>query len=198
MWIPVPHTSATLPALAITTWSPQLTPTLLTLLNGTSGTAITHHLRNKIPQPYTQEAADDFLSRVSSPTSLFTSYAIVSHNDGTIVTAIGTIGLTFKDPTDIEAHAAELGYWLAPEYWGKGVMTSVLSAFMKDFVTPLSAINPRCADVPLAKVFAVASLENPGSCMVLEKNGFEREGVLRRYGWKGGRFYDAALYATLL
>lgn len=38
---------------------------------------------------------------------------------------------------------------------------------------------------------------NLASVRVLEKNGFEREGLLRKYVRKDGRIYDCFLYARL-
>ncbi|KAI9341994.1 acyl-CoA N-acyltransferase [Obelidium mucronatum] len=206
MWIPVPlppSPTKSLPLIAITKWSHSLSPFLLKHLNGENGEAVTRYLRNKIPQPYLDSDANFFI-KMCAKEELFTSYAIVtvqqgeSEGDWKIKEAIGSIGLTFKDPSDIEAHAAELGYWLAKEYWGLGIMKAALAAFLESYVKPLGVYNERAPQIPLAKVYAYAAVENRGSCLVLERNGFEVEGVLKKYAWKRGRFYDHCLYAKFL
>ncbi|KAJ3126160.1 hypothetical protein HK100_010407 [Physocladia obscura] len=200
MWIEVP----TQPTIAITKWVPSMAPFLLKHLNGDAGSAVTRFLRNKIPQPYEQKDADDFIAHCSEE-KLFTSYAIVllntsdsnsngDNNSQNILAAIGSIGLVFNDPTDIEAHVAELGYWLAQEYWGRGIMSAVVGAFIKNFAAPLSISHHR-ADVPLRKIYAYAAIENKGSCKVLELNGFVQEGLLKQYAWKRGEYHDCAVYA---
>ncbi len=68
-----------------------------------------------------------------------------------------------------ESGKQEVGYWLGKEYWGQGIATQALSAF-------LELIHQR----PL---YAFVAGHNPGSRRVLEKCGFalcgeEEEGFL--------------------
>ena len=44
---------------------------------------------------------------------------------------------------------------------------------------------------------AKTMIENTGSCKVLEKNGFTKEGLLREYLLKNGVFHDLYGYAIL-
>ncbi|KAJ3350251.1 3'-5' exonuclease [Entophlyctis luteolus] len=184
--------------LAITDWAPEMAPSLLKHLNGEDGTAVTRFLRNKIPQPYLQSDAEFFISLCNSTATpkLFTSFAIVTlaaDGSDSIVEAIGSIGLTFNDPTDVEAHSGELGYWLAREWWGKGVMSATVSAFVEGFVRGLSKQHyVPSAPVALKKVVAAVFAENEASARVLTRNGFERECVLRRHYFKRGNFHDAS------
>lgn len=52
----------------------------------------------------------------------------------------------------------EVTYWLGKEYWGKGIATQALSAFLDDFKT--------------CPLYARVAKDNIGSMRVLEKCGF--------------------------
>jgi len=70
-----------------------------------------------------------------------------------------------------DRHKAELGYVLAYDYWGRGIMTGIAS-------TMLHWCFKRAG---LARVWATCASANAASARVLEKSGLRREGVLR--GW---------------
>lgn len=82
---------------------------------------------------------------------------------------------------------AELGYALAPESQGRGVMTEALTLLMPDVLvrSPVERIEARCA------------VGNVASARVLEKIGFVREGTLRSYFRLHGERVDHYLYALL-
>jgi [ribosomal protein S5]-alanine N-acetyltransferase len=87
----------------------------------------------------------------------------------------------------VPAHRAEVGYWLARPFWGRGLMTRVVAAMVRRAWDELGLVRLQ------AEVFA----HNRASMRVLEKNGFVREGVLRKHVLKDGRFIDAVLYARV-
>jgi len=66
---------------------------------------------------------------------------------------------------------AALGYVLAKEYWGQGYMPEAVGAVRDWFLSVPS----------LHRLWAVCYVENHASARVLEKAGFQREGVLRRW-----------------
>jgi len=68
-------------------------------------------------------------------------------------------------------HRAEVGYVLARLYWNRGYMTEALRAM----------VGWALAQPELYRVWAVCDVENPASARVLEKAGFQREGILRRW-----------------
>lgn len=68
-------------------------------------------------------------------------------------------------------HRAEVGYVLARPCWNRGYMTEALRAIV---VWAL-------AQPELYRVWAVCDVENLASAGVLEKAGFQREGILRRW-----------------
>ncbi len=65
----------------------------------------------RIPHPYTEQDARDFLFVLEDPSRIW--LAITLRNDGR---QIGGIGLR----VDEQHQHAELGYWLGAPYWGKG------------------------------------------------------------------------------
>ncbi len=85
------------------------------------------------------------------------------------------------------AKSARFGYWLGEPWWGRGIMTAAAKA-TADFVL---------AHYDFVRLEAAVFAWNPASMRVLEKAGFEREGVLRQSVWKDGRIADAVLYARL-
>ncbi|MBI2143970.1 GNAT family N-acetyltransferase [Candidatus Woesearchaeota archaeon] len=94
----------------------------------------------------------------------------------------GGIGLRY-----IEGRKAELGYWLAEKHWGKGIMTTAVG-----LVTDYAVKQLR-----LRRLYATVFTSNKASARVLEKSGFRVEGKLRRFHKKGGRLFDALLYAKV-
>lgn len=142
---------------------------------------ITANLRDGIPSPYTVADARDFIESVLSlPQDSQYMWAIVVNG-----TAIGSIGFTRKE--NIHRFTAELGYYLAEPYWGKGIMTS--------------AIKKACARVfdttDILRIFAEPFARNAASCRVLEKAGFSCEGTLRSNAVKSGEVIDMKMYALI-
>jgi ribosomal-protein-alanine N-acetyltransferase len=136
------------------------------------------NLRDAFPHPYTRANADGYISHVLTQ-SPRTSFLISV--DGS---AVGSISL--KPGSDIERVGAEIGYWLAKEYWGRGIMTDALRALTGYAFNQLG----------LNRVFAVPFTHNAASARVLEKAGYAREGVMRRSAIKDGKLLDQYLYAA--
>ncbi|HEK4844536.1 TPA: GNAT family N-acetyltransferase, partial [Clostridioides difficile] len=78
--------------------------------------------------------------------------------------AIGSISLTFEEDTSINKNA-ELGYWLARNYWGKGIATNAVKEICK---IAFEKYN-------LNKIHANVYSYNRESSKVLEKCGFKIE-----------------------
>jgi RimJ/RimL family protein N-acetyltransferase len=138
----------------------------------------------RIPYPYTAADFQAWLKTVEQTTGQQgrpVQWAI--RNDRDLL--IGACGF---DRLQIgKSHRAEIGYWLAKPYWGRGIMTSV--------------VNRLCevafAEFGLAKIFAHVFSYNPASARVLAKCGFEQEGFLKKHCIKDGRFIDTLLLARL-
>ncbi|GMH29250.1 hypothetical protein Nepgr_031093 [Nepenthes gracilis] len=83
---------------------------------------------------------------------------------------------------------AHLGYAVAAEQWGKGICTAALKM----------AVSRAFEDFPyLVRIEALVEPDNIGSQRVLEKVGFLKEGLLRKYGFSRGEIIDFLIYSFL-
>ncbi len=97
---------------------------------------------------------------------------------------IGNCGIRMKTP---DAQEADIGYELAPHYWGHGYATEAARAI----------VAFGFADLRLHHIWAWCIAENTGSACVLEKLGMRREGRLRENEWMKDRWWDTLLYGIL-
>lgn len=81
---------------------------------------------------------------------------------------------------------ASIGCDLLPEYWNRGIMTEALAAYL-----------PYCFEEHgLARIQGLAMPDNGASIRLLQKLGFQDEGVLSKYEyWEGKGLVDLAMYA---
>lgn len=70
-----------------------------------------------------------------------------------------------------QAHGINLGYLLARDAWGHGYMAEAVDAVASWFLSRAT----------VERVWATCDVENAASARVLEKAGFEFEGILRRW-----------------
>ncbi|TCL55020.1 ribosomal-protein-alanine N-acetyltransferase [Kineothrix alysoides] len=82
---------------------------------------------------------------------------------------------------------AEIAYWIGKKERGKGIMTKVITDF----------VNFLFSGFDIGRVYARPFQYNAASCKVLEKTGFEKEGVLRNSVYKNGSIYNAVMYAVI-
>ena len=139
---------------------------------------IADNLRDFFPNPYTKENAEQFIEIcINTPEDKQVNRAIFYDNK-----AVGSISLTFGE--DVYSKSAEIGYWLAEDYWGQGIVAK--------------AIREMCRlafeEYGMVRVFAAVYSYNKGSCRVLEKNGFIMEGVLKKSVYKNGKIFDSYMY----
>lgn len=141
---------------------------------------ILNNLRDGLPCPYTKKDAEDYINTMlsSDPNDTF-AYAITLGDK-----AIGSIGV-FRQG-NIHSRTAELGYYLAEEYWGQGIMS--------DSIKQICAIVFDNSDI--VRIFAEPFSSNTGSCRALEKAGFTYEGTLRHNAYKNGRIEDMRMYSA--
>lgn len=97
---------------------------------------------------------------------------------------IGTIGFMWIQDDN---RAAEVGYSLSRNYWGRGIMTEALGAVLDYSFNTLN----------LNRVEAIHELANPASGAVMRKCGMRREGTLREKLYNKGKYVDVDLYAIL-
>lgn len=122
----------------------------------------------------------DFYERVwKEQTGCF--WKIVSKETGV---AVGICGMNGYLP---QHERAELGYWLLPAYWGRGVMLEVLPVVIAHLF----------AHWKLHRLEAVVEEGNVASSRLAEKLGFVFEGVLRDAEMKRGRRISLRMYSLL-
>ena len=140
---------------------------------------VARQLRDRFPHPYTIADARQFIQMASGarPTTMF---AMVVDGE-----AVGGIG--FFPGADVERFSAEIGYWLAEPFWGRGITAeaiALISAYAFDTCNML-------------RLFALPFADNAQSIRVLEKAGYAREALLRSSSVKYGEVRDQALYALV-
>ena len=86
---------------------------------------------------------------------------------------------------NIHRQTAELGYYLAEDYWGRDIMTEA--------IRQLCDILFETTD--LLRIYAEPFAYNTGSRRALEKAGFSFEGILKNNAVKDGRVLDMAVYS---
>jgi RimJ/RimL family protein N-acetyltransferase len=135
-----------------------------------------------IPSPYTLEHADAWiaLNRAWQKDDPRLTHFAVRDTSGRLLG-----GADFQDLRIGHAHKAEIGYWTAKPFWGRGIMTRV--------VGKLCEIGFQ--EFGLQRITAMIFAGNTGSRRVLEKNGFVAEGRLRNYYRKNGQLLDAEAFA---
>ena len=107
----------------------------------------------------THEVVEGFLEGWRSGKSF--SWMIFQRDRGDL---IGSIGAR-------ENQGINVGYLLARPFWGQGFMSEALGAIVEwAFSVP-----------SVFRVWAVCDLENDASARLLDRNGFNQEGVLRNW-----------------
>lgn len=127
----------------------------------------------------TQEQIDWFKNQEKSGTGQW--FAICSSDNQVFYGAIGL------NDVKKEHKKGEIGFWLLPEYWGKGIITE--------------AMPPVCEyafkQMDLHRIEAFVESENRDSKKVLQKFGFVHEGCMRDCEVKNGKFISLDIYARL-
>ena len=114
------------------------------------------------------------------PTAESLAFHIVHPTDGLIGIA----------KANVSGHRAQIGYVVHQPFWGNGYATSA--------VRQLTALVEALPQV--SRLWATCALDNPASARVLEKCGFEREGILRNwvtYPAQGGGAFDNYSYVKI-
>jgi len=138
---------------------------------------IAENLTDGFPHPYTREKGIAFIEMASKsiPITIFA----IDHNGE----AIGGIGL--HPQSDIHIKNAELGYWLAEPFWGKGIISKAVKQI----------VNYGFDHFEINRIFARPFGRNIGSQKVLEKVGFILEAKFDKTIFKNGQFEDEMIYA---
>ena len=136
-----------------------------------------------IPHPYPEDEAARYLVAQEEDfrAGRSVAFALGRKNDGTLM---GVIEIRGVDRIHFQA---EVSFWLAVPFWGEGYMTEALAP----------ALDYAFRELKVNRLYAHHMVRNPASGKVLEKNGFQPEGLLRQRVWKCGRFEDVVLLSLL-
>lgn len=126
------------------------------------------------------ESVEDSLNIIRTVFSKKETYAVTKDN-----IPIGCVGLLFHPDTN---HwwgdgAAELGYWIAEEYWGNGYAVEASEILIK------RAFD----DLDVKQIYASYRIENTQSKRVLEKLGFKHYAELTNKNYKNEYFNEIAM-----
>ena len=138
------------------------------------------NLRDAFPYPYSVQDARDFIKSLRNLTPE-TTFTIAVNGE-----AAGSVGFVLRH--DVERVSAEIGYWLAEPFWGRGIATEALVAMT----------NYAIATHKLTRLYALPFAWNAASCRVLEKAGYTLEARLRRSAIKNGVITDQLQYAFVV
>ena len=133
-----------------------------------------HYLSDRLPNPYTEKDAEEWLKMVSENEAITGIYwAIVC--DGKL---IGSISVEKKDDD------AEIGYMILNEYTNKGIATEAVKQICSIAFKALS----------IKQITANVFQPNIASIRVLLKNGFKYKGAIPNAVIKDGYVYDLLIY----
>ena len=137
------------------------------------------NLRDMLPYPYLEKDAEYFIGicRNENPKTTFA----IEHNGE----FAGCIGLVLQK--DIYKMSAELGYWIGEPYWGKGIATSAVNKI----------VDYGFGKLGLIRIYSGIFEFNKASQRVLEKAGFQLEGIFRKSVHKNGKICDEYRYAII-
>lgn len=159
-------------------WRQQDAPALAKALNNKK---IQDNLRDGLPYPYTITDAEQFITAMlaADPESTY-AFAITVTD-----TAVGSIGV-FRG-SNIHNRTAEMGYYIAESHWGNGLGTQAV----------IQVCDYIFNNTDIIRIYAEPFAKNQASCRILEKAGFQCEGLLRKNAVKNGRVLDMKMYARV-
>lgn len=126
------------------------------------------------------ESVEDSLNIIKTVFSKRETYAIVKDD-----VPIGCVGLLFHPDTNHwwGDDSAELGYWIAEEFWGNGYAGEASGVLTK------RAFD----DLDVRQIYATYRIENSQSKRVLEKLGFRYYTELTNVNYKNEYFKETAM-----
>lgn len=137
---------------------------------------ISKYLTNKFPFPYGQKDGEGFIQFALSHQPLQVKAIVVDDE------VVGSIGI--HQLTDIYSKSAEIGYWIAEAFWGKGIVTQAVKEMLKyGFET-----------FDIDRIFARTTHTNLASQQVLKKAGFVFEAELKSTIFKHGEYFDERIF----
>jgi len=137
------------------------------------------NLRDYIPHPYTKSDAEFFINLTQNQDPQ-QSFGIEFKKQ-----LCGVISLIIQK--DVYRKSAEIGYWIGEPYWGNGIATKAVQLITKYGFETLNLI----------RIYTGVFEHNPTSMKILEKNGYQKEGVFKKAVIKNNKILDEHRYYIL-
>jgi ribosomal-protein-serine acetyltransferase len=142
------------------------------------------YLRQWMPWVDTRSSEDDILAFIRRSLGQFAANQGINAGiwvDGSIA---GVISL---HTIDWPNRSGEIGYWLAPEFQGRGIMTGAARAVTEHGLVELD----------LNRIEIQCSVMNARSSAIPKRLGFSFEGIRREAQLLDGRYLDLEIYSML-
>lgn len=148
------------------------------LINYLNNPEVVRFLSSKIPTP---DTIDDARWWIETGSKAGHTFAI--ELSGHFVGCIGAVAGEFE-----YSKSAEVGYWLAQEYWGQAIVSQAIALLIEKIQQ----------NNEIVRLHAVVFEVNARSAKVLEKVGFAQEGCLHKAIYKQGDFHNALVYGKVI
>ena len=141
------------------------------------------YLTDGIPNPYTKADGEYFIKNMAQKQEadgegIF--YAIEVDKK-----VVGNISV--EKSSGLRSVVGVIGYYLIPEFYGRGIMTEAVKMICAEAFEKLD----------ISRIEGTIFEPNIGSRRVLEKAGFELEGVLKDAFYKNGKLYNEYVYGLV-
>jgi len=138
------------------------------LIEAANDERIPVYMSEEFANPYTRQAAESWLE-IATGSSPPLQYAI--YVDGAFAGGVGAFPFKAEN-----TGVAEIGWWLNPQFWGKGITTAAVQAFIDEMFEHRG----------LERLWAPVMEPNIASARVAQKAGMRLEGVAPSFYVKDG------------
>jgi [ribosomal protein S5]-alanine N-acetyltransferase len=140
---------------------------------------ISQNLRDGFPHPYSLKDAEYFIENcLNQHPSTFFAIEFNGEYVGNISLLIGK---------DVYRRSAEIGYCIGEPYWNKGIATNAVNMICEH----------RFKNLGIVRIHTGIFKYNTASMRVLEKCGFEKEGVFKKSIFKKGKLWNEVRYSKI-
>lgn len=135
-----------------------------------------------LPDPYTPAVAEAWCAEIAPELRMSGRGLVLAARAGDELA-----GCIDAKRVDWRAMTAEIGYWTAAPFRGRGIMTAAVAAFSR-WLTQVRGFE---------RIELRIATENAASLRVAEKAGFIREGVARNAGFTDTGRVDLAIFSLI-
>lgn len=136
-------------------------------------------MTSRIPHPYPEGAATEWIASHAAARETGCEHTFCVALKEVPGQPIGAAGLRLLEPGNWE-----IGYWLAPDFWGRGLATEAAQALVVYGFEKLGA----------EALNAGRFVDNPASGRVLQKAGFAANGIARQWSEARQEFADSSRF----